>query len=353
MCKLVDNYVPRLPVRRGGQRHQRFPRAVRKLMLSKRKAWKRWKAAPNKTNKSVFNTASRQYRKAARLFLANQENNLLQVGSRKFFTHVSHQLHQPQYICSLNTASDLVSDPSSICSVFSEEFSKNFASPKLQSTHPEPHLEPTTSPSIACVNVDIVSVRLVLYQLRCSAAGPDGLPGIFFKTLAYWLAEPLCTVFQQSVHQGKIPDAWRQAKIIPLYKGKGSKTSPSSYRPISLTSIASKLLERIVASQLQDYLSANKLLCQQQHGFVHRRSTATNLLLCDSVIARHMNNKRPCDLFTLDFSRAFDKVSHSVLSTKLINLGIYGKLHKWRSWIFSHTDLNLCHLTVLNRNLHR
>ena len=270
------------------------------------------------------------------LFLANQENNLLQVGSRKFFTHVSHQLHQPQYICSLNTASDLVSDPSSICSVFSEEFSKNFASPKLQSTHPEPHLEPTTSPSIACVNVDIVSVRLVLYQLRCSAAGPDGLPGIFFKTLAYWLAEPLCTVFQQSVHQGKIPDAWRQAKIIPLYKGKGSKTSPSSYRPISLTSIASKLLERIVASQLQDYLSANKLLCQQQHGFVHRRSTATNLLLCDSVIARHMNNKRPCDLFTLDFSRAFDKVSHSVLSTKLINLGIYGKLHKWIMDFLSH-----------------
>ena len=128
MCKLVDNYVPRLPVRRGGQRHQRFPRAVRRLMLSKRKAWKRWKAAPNKTNKSVFNTASRQYRKAARLFLANQENNLLQVGSRKFFTHVSHQLHQLQYICSLNTASDLISDPSSICSVFSEEFSKNFAS---------------------------------------------------------------------------------------------------------------------------------------------------------------------------------------------------------------------------------
>ena len=86
MRKLVYNYVPRLPVRRGGQRYQSFPRAVRRLMLSKRKAWKRWKAAPNKTNKSVFNNASRQYRKAARLFLANQENNLLQVGSQKFFT---------------------------------------------------------------------------------------------------------------------------------------------------------------------------------------------------------------------------------------------------------------------------
>jgi hypothetical protein len=107
----------------------------------------------------------------------------------------------------------------------------------------------------------------VLGHLSDSAAGPDDLPAVFLKRLAYWLAVPLSIVYQQSLHQQRIPDEWRTAKVVPLYKGKGSKNDASSYRPISLTSTAGKVLERIVVDQLRSYLLNNALLCDQQHGF--------------------------------------------------------------------------------------
>ena len=80
---------------------------------------------------------------------------------------------------------------------------------------------------------------------------------------------------------------------------------------------------------MRDYLENNKLMCPQQHGFMSQRSTHFNLLLCDELIAQYINDKKLCDLFLLDFTRAFDKVSHSILLNKLISLGINGKLHKW------------------------
>lgn len=91
------------------------------------------------------------------------------------------------------------------------------------------------------------------------------------------------------------------------------------------------MLERIVVGQMQQHLSANSLLYSEQHGFVPKRSTVTNLLRSDTIIAQHLNKMEACDVILLDFTRAFDKVCHSVLLAKLFSLGISGKLHGWLS----------------------
>ena len=155
------------------------------------------------------------------------------------------------------------------------------------------------------INIDLFTVLMTLAQLSDSAAGPDGLPAIFFKKLAYWIAVLLTIVYQQLIHQACIPDDWRQAKLIALYKEKGHKADPSSYRPISLIAVASKVLERIVLQQLRDFLNiSNNLICKEQHGFMPNRSTTTNLLQCDAIIADHLNANEPCDVLQLDFSKA-------------------------------------------------
>ena len=119
-----------------------------------------------------------------------------------------------------------------------------------------------------------------------------------------------------------IPDAWRLAKVIPLYKGKGDKSDASCHRPISLTAIACKVLKRIIVDQIRNFLTVNSLICQEQQGFVPKRSTTTNLLQCDEAISRYLNAAEPCDVILLDFARAFDKVSHRVLMSKLSSIGI-------------------------------
>ena len=96
-----------------------------------------------------------------------------------------------------------------------------------------------------------------------------------------------------------------------------------------MTAVASKLLERIIADELSTYMSNNKLSADCQHGFMSHRSKVTNLLQCDTVISQHLNNKHACDVIALDFSRAFDQVSHSILYAKLSALGVCGKLHTW------------------------
>ena len=201
--------------------------------------------------------------------------------------------------------------------------------------------------SLSNINIDIVTVHQMLANLREFAAGPNGIPDIFSKHLVYWLASSLAMVYQQLIHQARIPDDWRQAKEIHLFKGKEDKSNPSNYRPISLTVIACKILESIILTQISDYLENNILMCPQQHGFMSQRSTLSNLLLCDELITQYLNDRKPCDLFLLDFTRAFDKLSHNILQNKLVSLRVGGKLYQWlvdflrdRSQFVSYCDIS-------------
>ena len=104
---------------------------------------------------------------------------------------------------------------------------------------------------------------------------------------------------------------------------------PSSYRPISLTAVACKVLERVVVDQMRHYLKSSSLLCNEQHGFVPNKSTVTNLLQCDTIIANYLNECKACDVFTLDFKRAFDQVFHAILISKLWSLSFSSTLRSW------------------------
>ena len=141
-------------------------------------------------------------------------------------------------------------------------------------------------------------------------------------------------MYQQSIHQACIPGDSRQAKVIALYKGKGHKADPSSYISISLTAVASKVLERIVVLQLCDFLISNNQIYEELHGFLPNRFTPTNLLPCDAIIADHLNANKPCDVLLLDFSRAFDKVSHKILIAKLPSFCISVILLAWFANLF-------------------
>ena len=88
-------------------------------------------------------------------------------------------------------------------------------------------------------------------------------------------------------------------------------------------------MERLVAGQVRPFWFSHDLLCEEQHGFMVRCLTVNNLLRCDTLIANYRNNNEPCDLFLLDFSRAFEKVDHTLQIEQLYNLNIAGNLLGW------------------------
>ena len=137
---------------------------------------------------------------------------------------------------------------------------------------------------------------------------------------------------------GQVPISWAHAIVTPIYKG-GSASELANYRPISLTSVACKIMERIVVTDLLDYLRVNNIISNHQHGFLSGKSTCTKLLetLNDWTLA--IKNRRSVTVACIDYQKAFDAVSHNKLLAKLESYGIEGNIREWiRNFLNNRTQ---------------
>src|SRR5215813_11252394 len=165
------------------------------------------------------------------------------------------------------------------------------------------------------------------------APGPDSVYPRFLIEGAEELAEALSSIFDSSMRTGVVPRDWRHANVVPIFK-KGDRGEPGNYRPVSLTSIVGKLMETIIKERLSEYLEENEILVNYQHGFRKNQSTLTNLIDFYEEVTKELDIGNVVDVVYLDFQKAFDKVSHFKLITKLSNIGIGGDLLKWiSSWL--------------------
>ena len=107
--------------------------------------------------------------------------------------------------------------------------------------------------------------------------GVDGIPPKLLLEIVEQISIPFATVFNLSSEEGIVPLEWKEANIIPLFK-KGSRNKSENYRPVSLTSVICKLLERLIKDHLVDFLVKNNLIKQSQYGFLKARICLTNML---------------------------------------------------------------------------
>jgi len=129
-----------------------------------------------------------------------------------------------------------------------------------------------------------------------------------------------------SLHQ--MPTEWLKAIITSVYKN-GNACDVSNYRPISLTCVACKVMERIISAQVLNYLRENNLISKQQHGFLSRCSTETNLLESVNDWSIALNNILGVLIAYIDFAKAFYVVKHNKLLRKMLAYGIISDLLKW------------------------
>ena len=108
--------------------------------------------------------------------------------------------------------------------------------------------------------------------------GPDGIHPKALKETAAILAKPLTKIYNASLQSGIVPDLWKLGNIIALFR-KGDKSDPGNYRPVSLTSVVGKLMEKIVRKVIVGHMIQNKLFSNKQFGFISGRSTTLQLLI--------------------------------------------------------------------------
>ena len=177
----------------------------------------------------------------------------------------------------------------------------------------------------------VISEVEVLKQLKeldtSKSMGPDNCNPFLLKSMAEVFVKPLTIIFRKSLSSGTLV-AGKDARITPIFK-KGSKIEPSNYRPVSLTSIVCKTLEKIVRKAVIDHLNGHNLLSDSQYGFRNNRSCALQLLNVMEKWTDYVERHQSWDTIYLDLAKAFDKVAHKRLLKKVASYGIKGSVLAW------------------------
>ncbi|KAK2190998.1 hypothetical protein NP493_63g03042 [Ridgeia piscesae] len=150
--------------------------------------------------------------------------------------------------------------------------------------------------------------------------GEDGIPPKLLSEIVKQISIPLGTVFNLSFEDVIVPVRMERRKHHTIIK-KGPRNKSENYRPVNLTSVICKLLERLIKDHLVDFLVKNNLVKPPQHGFLKGRS---NMFLED--IIKWVDEGSPVNIIYLEFKKAFDKVPHQRPLLKL-------KVHDMINWI--------------------
>ena len=148
---------------------------------------------------------------------------------------------------------------------------------------------------------------------------------LLLKEVRDLLVTPISILLWKSLDEGVVPDDWKIANVCPVFK-KGVKSQISNYRPVSLTSQVSKVIESVLRDAIVSHLETNELIQDSQHGFRKGRSCLTNLLVFLDKVTGYIDEGYMVDIIYLDFAKVFDKVLHQRLLDKLKGHGIDGKV---------------------------
>ena len=158
------------------------------------------------------------------------------------------------------------------------------------------------------------------------APGNDGINGFVLKVSLAVIYKQLTHLVNLSISTSTFPESFKIAIVVPIQKKSGA-SQPSEHRPVSLLTLLSKVLERVIYMQL--YAFIEPILSKTQHGFRLGRSTESALILITDKILQNMDNRKISLLTLLDLSKAFDSIDHEILLKKLQLLGLAKSAEDW------------------------
>ena len=210
--------------------------------------------------------------------------------------------------CILHNGNTLT-DPTEIANTFNDYFSNIGES--LQSKIHSSHLNFTKYLKNSSINSFFLSptnvneiIGLITHLKIGKASGPNSIPSAVLKDLKNEISVILCKLFNLSFSSGVFPNVLKISSVLPLFK-KGSKLSCGNYRPISLISNISKLLEKLMYSRLYNFLNTYNCLSELQFGFRAKHSTSHALVSITETIREALDTGNfACGVF-IDLQKTF------------------------------------------------
>ena len=324
LMQLIDKHIPSITVKCS-----KHPPWYDKetFVLAKKKGRLRQNYKSNKTqeNYSKYAKCRKQLEDLIKMKMrANFEDDEdLALISKKFYGHLKSTSGNSSIPETVNYGSRFRSKPQDKAELFNNCFADQF------SDESKYDIDIDFSNDIHNnIDFDFREIRKMLKNINVNkACGPDGISGKILKNCCGSLAYPLSLIYRLSYNSGIVPQEWKMANVVPVYK-KGSKSSVENYRPISLTCLVMKIFEKIIRDDLMSKCS--QILNKNQHGFLPGKSCTTQMIGYTESIAAALNESIRTDVIYFDFAKAFDSVNHDIILQKLKNLfNIDGTLLKF------------------------
>ena len=341
MNDAIEQFVPVKNTRQTRKlKLKYYPNSIKKALSRKKCLWRKLRSNPDSDiARASYKLAAAKSRTLIRNYEIKKEQQVIRANNTgDFYKFVNRRLSCKSGIGALrDNTGKLVTDDKQRADMLNSYFSS--VGNQDNGTMPDMKCQVESGVHLDSVYFDCTAVMKAMSKLKPNlASGPDGLPPLLFKRLGKHIAKPLALMFGSffSIHQ--IPSEWSKSIVTPVFKT-GSSSSVANYRPISLTCVACKLMERVISTQMLNYLREHNLISKHQHGFMSRHSTVSNLLesLNDWTLA--LNNSKGVAIAYIDYAKAFDVVIHNKLLLKLSAYGITGDLIEWiRSFLSGRTQ---------------
>ncbi|KAK1207000.1 LIN1 transcriptase, partial [Pygoscelis papua] len=325
-----------VPVRRKKNGQGRRPAWLNGELLlglrKKRRVYRLWKKG--QATQEEYRDLVRSCREEMRKAKAQLERNLAAVvkdNKKSFYKYINDKKRAKENLHPLlDAGGNVVTEDEEKAEVLNAFFASVF---NRQTSYPQgtrpPELEDRDGEQDEPPIIQEEAVNDLLCHLDAhKSMGPDGIHPRVLRELAEELAKPLSIIYQWSWLTGEVPDDWRLANVMPIYK-KGRKEDPGNYRPVSLTLVPGKIMERFILRALMRQVRDNQGIRPSQHGFMRGRSCLTNLISFYDQVTRLVDEGKAVDVVYLDFSKAFDTVSHSILLEKLATHGLDRCTLRW------------------------
>ena len=335
---IIDKFVPFQKQGKRCRKKHLSKEAIRKIML-KQTMWRVYRRTRKDEDyakyKEALNAATTEIRQSKRSYEQKLACNI-KNDSKSFYAYVRSKQNVQDKVGPLeDSAGNIISQGFIMAEDLNGYFSSVFTKEDISSL-------PVADAKFQGAKSDylgplVVTPELVAKKIKAmkdnKSPGVDGIPPKLLMETVEQISIPLARVFNLSLKEGVVPFEWKEANIIPLFK-KGSRNKSENYRPVSLTSVICKLLERLIKDHMVDFLVKHKLLNSSQHGFLKARSCLTNMLCFLEEITKWIDVGSPVDIIYLDFQKAFDKVPHQRLLLKLKAHGIGDSITDWiEQWL--------------------
>lgn len=331
MNKCIELYVPTTRLKNYSTHHPPwFNGQLINLKNKRDKARKRISIIGNTDEFDKINEEFVIYNNQRITEYQTEQNQLCKSNPKKFWEYVNSHRKTNGYPDVIYYNETQASNEKEAAQLFNEFFATVFM-PENAAFDIDEYTQnyATNDDPIEPITVEEVVNELVSLDVS-KGVGLDGVHPILLKNCATTIAKAVCALLNKSIELCEVPKVWKKMKIIPIHKS-GKRSSVQQYRPIAIPPVLGKTQDKIMTKRLNGILDGK--LSMHQHGFVKKRNTSTNVLELTQHGFKAFESKAQLDVFFADFSKAFDKVQHSILIDKLAKLNVSKKMLKWQ-WSF-------------------